>query len=139
MINYILIAALSLVLCGYYLFLRPLSPHEALPQELRSQYKEYYWEAGFLPDFVYCLRVQATEEQFRTFADKLELQEGTSFERMSASCRYKRGEDGASVTWWTPPELSEAIFVYQSPDTTHGAGEILVYDGGDMYFAAWIH
>ena len=117
----------------YYLFTKPISPMDALAEELVIHAQESHWESGFLPDFIYCLKVKANKKQFIEFTNKLVLVNKTKLNTIPQTCNTKM----QNANWWDPPNINNAELIYQLPETTQEMGELAIFKDGMLYFIAW--
>ena len=131
--NLLTITVVIIISISYYLFIRPLSPKEALPQDLAEHAQVSYIDYGFLPDFIYCLKVKADIKQFIAFANKLELVKNTELSKYPQTCNTKVQK----AFWWNPPNIKSVELIFENPKTTREMGELAVFKDGVVYFIAW--
>jgi len=132
--NKLILIIISIVLISsYYLYGSSISPINALPKELVEHVQESFWEAGFLPDYTYCLKVKADKKQFIEFTSKLELTKNTLLKKYPQTCNNKM----QNATWWSPPNIKDSELIFKNSKTTKEMGELAIFKDGILYFIAW--
>ena len=118
----------------YFLVFSPVSARDALPKDVASVAKEFRWETGFLPDFVYCLKVELSEEEFLRFTKKMNMQRGTDLE-IVPHC----GITAEVPNWWEPiPSLNDPeAMIFQASGTNGEAGRLAVLLNRVLSYVAW--
>ncbi|WP_428382056.1 hypothetical protein [Nevskia ramosa] len=124
--KYTIIPITALVLSiGYYVFTKPMAVRMALPVRAVLSMDEFYQDAGFLPDFIHCVRAEVTEPEFSSFTTRMKLvpyKGSDSFPRCDAN-------------WWSASGSASGAFY--DPAQREGDTLMVKYENGRLYYVAY--